>query len=211
MTSRKKPIHTGGDTELERERAKAERMRRAAEVRRKYDFGVIRTLRQRRGLTIEQFARECGLSYAPISRIETNLIKPNLETLDKVASGLGISTYNLVAMAERRETRVQDARDFNAGEFIFQATGHGFNAIPCVDGSGVPGAGDCGLSMASRTFAGCATSGCHTDEDDAFTKLRDAAGRLETLVNNLDGMNRPNIKGQVLDRYPAFNPATSPP
>src|SRR6476659_430523 len=51
------------------------RPRRGAEVRRKYDFAVIRTLRHQKGLTIEKFAKLCGLSYAPISRIETNLIK----------------------------------------------------------------------------------------------------------------------------------------
>src|SRR5687767_9836187 len=72
------------------------RTRRGASVRRKYDFAVIRTLRHQKGLTIEKFAKLCGLSYAPISRIETNLIKPNLDTLDKIAEGLGITTHTLV-------------------------------------------------------------------------------------------------------------------
>ena len=99
---------------------KQARRKRAEEVRRKYDFGVIRTLRQQKGLTIEQFAKLCGLSYAPISRIETNLIKPNLETLDKIAAGLGISTYNLVALAERREAETLKAREYQSGGFSFQ-------------------------------------------------------------------------------------------
>jgi transcriptional regulator with XRE-family HTH domain len=100
---------------------KAAREKRSQEVRRKYDFGVIRTLRLQKGLTIEKFARVCGLSYAPVSRIETNLIKPNLETLDKIAEGLGITTFNLVAMAERREAQKHRARDYRSGGFTFKS------------------------------------------------------------------------------------------
>lgn len=81
------------------------RHEREEAVKAKYDFSVIRTLRQQRKLTIEQFAKRCGLSYAPISRIETNLIKPNLDTLDKIALGLGVTTGELVTMAERRKAQ----------------------------------------------------------------------------------------------------------
>ena len=90
--------------ETQRAGSARERTDREAAVRQKYDFSVIRSLRQQKGLTIEKFARLCGLSYAPISRIETNLIKPNLDTLDKIAAGLDIRTHALVAMAERRTT-----------------------------------------------------------------------------------------------------------
>lgn len=102
------------------DRRRSDREKRAQAVKRKYDFSIIRHLRQQKALTIEKFARICGLSYAPISRIETNLIKPNLETLDKIAEGLGISTYNLVAMAERREAQIQKARDLRCGGFTFR-------------------------------------------------------------------------------------------
>jgi transcriptional regulator with XRE-family HTH domain len=98
--------------------------RRGAAVRRKYDFAVIRTLRHQKGLTIEKFAKLCGLSYAPISRIETNLIKPNLDTLDKIAEGLGITTHTLVAMAEKKETESQRALERRSGGFVFRAVGY---------------------------------------------------------------------------------------
>ena len=101
-------------------RSKRSRSEREEEVRRKYDFSVIRNLRQRRGLTIEKFAKLCGLSYAPISRIETNLIKPNLETLDKIAEGLGITTYKLVAMAEKRDAERLEGREASSGAFTFR-------------------------------------------------------------------------------------------
>lgn len=95
-------VRTNG-SEDDRRRA---RERRRGEISRKYDFGVVRHLRQQLGLTIERFAELCGVSYAPISRIEGNLIKPNLETLDRIAGGLGISTHALLAQAERRPPAV---------------------------------------------------------------------------------------------------------
>ncbi|MEE9394692.1 MAG: helix-turn-helix domain-containing protein [Planctomycetota bacterium] len=104
----------------EKKKAKRSRTQREEEVRKKYDFSVIRTLRQKRNLTIERFAKLCGLSYAPISRIETNLIKPNLETLDKIAAGLGVTTYNLVALAEKRDAEKLLSREFRSGAFSFQ-------------------------------------------------------------------------------------------
>jgi len=144
MTTKKNQSGEGQETMAEesaaqatRERKEARR-RRAEEVRRKYDFGVIRALRQQRNLTIEQFAKICGLSYAPISRIETNLIKPNLETLDKIAAGLGISTYSLVAMAERREALTQKAREYRFGGFFFQMLS--FDDLAIYFGEGPAGA-----------------------------------------------------------------------
>jgi transcriptional regulator with XRE-family HTH domain len=100
------------------------RPRRGAAVRRKYDFAVIRTLRHQKGLTIEKFAKLCGLSYAPISRIETNLIKPNLDTLDKIAEGLGITTHSLVALAEKKETESQRASERRSGGFVFRSVSY---------------------------------------------------------------------------------------
>ncbi len=110
------------------------RHQRAGEVRRRYDFSVIRALRQKKGLTIEKFARECGLSYAPISRIETNLIKPNLDTLDRIAEGLGISTFGLLALAERTDTSVQNTREVRAGTFHFHALSMGQTEILLGEG-----------------------------------------------------------------------------
>ena len=153
----------GGEAAVERRKA---RLKRAEEVRRKYDFGVIRSLRQARNLTIEQFAKICGLSYAPISRIETNLIKPNLETLDKIAEGLGITTYNLVAMAERRDAQTQKARDYRSGGFQFKSVA--FEGIEIYLGEG-------------RKGAVAADPDIHTKD---FVTVMVRTGVLEIRVNN---------------------------
>ncbi|MFT7616981.1 MAG: transcriptional regulator with XRE-family HTH domain [Planctomycetota bacterium] len=129
---------------------KKSRAEREAEVRRKYDFGVIRSLRQEKGLTIEKFAKLCGLSYAPISRIETNLIKPNLETLDKIAKGLGITTYNLVAMAEKRDAELRDGHEYKAGAFEFRT--FTFDGVNVSYGSAPKGATTDELDMRSQQY-----------------------------------------------------------
>ncbi|MCA9322611.1 MAG: helix-turn-helix domain-containing protein [Planctomycetes bacterium] len=130
--------------------AKKTRREREAEVKRKYDFSVIRTLRQARGLTIEKFAKVCGLSYAPISRIETNLIKPNLDTLDKIAAGLGITTYNLVAMAEKRDAEMTTGRSYESDGFKF--TTFTFESFDVSYGTASRGAVATDIDVRDRDF-----------------------------------------------------------
>lgn len=138
------------NTKAVREKARRSRTEREKEVRKKYDFSVIRTLRQERGLTIEKFAKLCGLSYAPISRIETNLIKPNLETLDKIAAGLGITTYNLVAMAEKRDAHKVEPKCYESGGF--ELTTYTFGALDVTRGSAAAGAETTSLDVRQREF-----------------------------------------------------------
>lgn len=119
--------HASGSTKAVRstpaEVRAQERKAKGAFVRKKYDFTVIRKLRHEKSLTIEQFAKVCGLSYAPVSRIETNLIKPNLDTLDKIADGLGITTHRLIALAEKRDVVQDRVREARSATMTFSATG----------------------------------------------------------------------------------------
>ena len=66
----------------------------------KYDFGVIRTLRQRMNLTLEKLAKVSGLTYPTVESIEKNKTSPSLKTLDALASALKISASDLVGLAE---------------------------------------------------------------------------------------------------------------
>jgi hypothetical protein len=62
--------------------------------------------------------------------------------------------------------------DQATGEFVFQSVGHTFQAIPCVDGDGIPnGETDCAITTAERSFVGCVDSGCHSSEDGAAAIL----------------------------------------
>jgi predicted CXXCH cytochrome family protein len=74
--------------------------------------------------------------------------------------------------------------DAATGDFQFQATGHLFQAIPCLDAQGIPTTGDCALTQ--RTFRSCAASGCHGSETVARNLYTLAETRIEDLVEELD-------------------------
>jgi predicted CXXCH cytochrome family protein len=83
------------------------------------------------------------------------------------------------------------------GQLITNSEGHLFAAIPCINAQGVPQGGDCGLSTQLRSFRGCATSGCHT-EQSAFNALTTAATRINRLAQQLEAQLRavdPNLAG----------------
>lgn len=67
------------------------------------------------------------------------------------------------------------------GEFLYSATGHVFNAIPCLDAQGIPTTEDCGMNTAARSFAGCTGARCHGTEQTAFSALTASTMRLRFL------------------------------
>ncbi len=75
-----------------------------------------------------------------------------------------------------------------AGQLAWHYTGHSFYAIPCVDTAGIDSTNACDVS--ARSFAACATSGCHSSADVARglyesldTETKYLAGILWTDVN----------------------------
>ncbi len=83
-----------------------------------------------------------------------------------------------------------ELEDPETGAFSFRATGHSFQAIPCVDENGVPtGETDCGLQ--ERSYGGC--TGCHGSADAARSALIVARNRIDGLVGTI---------GALLDRIP---------
>lgn len=67
-----------------------------------YNFRILRVLRRRLNLTLEQLAERSGLTYATVAALETNKTYPSLKTLDAIAGTLQISTSSLVSLAEHR-------------------------------------------------------------------------------------------------------------
>jgi predicted CXXCH cytochrome family protein len=84
-----------------------------------------------------------------------------------------------------------ELRDPLTNSFTFRATGHSFQAIPCVDASGVP-TGDRNCDMMQRSFRSC--TGCHLTEGSARTALIVAEMRISRLVAEI---------GSLLPRIPA--------
>ena len=57
----------------------------------------IRTIRQRKKLTLQALARKAGgMSYTFLSNVETGKADPSLSTLKRLASALGVSVSELV-------------------------------------------------------------------------------------------------------------------
>jgi predicted CXXCH cytochrome family protein len=78
-----------------------------------------------------------------------------------------------------------EVTDEVTGDFVFNATGHLFEAIPCVDGSGVPISGaECELE--ERAFTSCTTAGCHGSEEAARSAYITAKDRIDELVDEVD-------------------------
>ena len=97
-----------------------------------YDFSVLRDLRQRQGLTIQDVSTKCGISTAVISKLERNRSSAELETLFRVARVFGLSATDLLSLAESRTAHKTTAREYTSGNFVCQKVTYG--NIECFHG-----------------------------------------------------------------------------
>ena len=57
----------------------------------------IKQLRNKQGLTQDALARKSDIPYTTLTKIESNVItKPSIQTVAKIAKGLGVSIDKLV-------------------------------------------------------------------------------------------------------------------
>ena len=57
----------------------------------------IKQLRNKQGLTQDELARKADIKYTTLTKIETNVItKPSIQTVMKIATGLGIGIDDLM-------------------------------------------------------------------------------------------------------------------
>ena len=105
--------------------------------------------------------------------------------------------------------------DEATGEFEFQAVGHTFQAIPCLDENGIPnGETDCEVSQTARSWFGCTGGPCHanTEGPEALltnkveNQIRPAAEELLALLEIVDpGLDEPG--GEIDANNPTFTVA----
>jgi transcriptional regulator with XRE-family HTH domain len=86
-----------------------------------YNFKVLRVLRGRLNLTLEQLAERSGLTSSTVGALEANRTQPSLKTLDAISGALEISTSSLVGLAEqrlvqRRRSEYERSSDFQNGD-----------------------------------------------------------------------------------------------
>ena len=75
----------------------------------RYDFGILRAMRKRKNLTLEQLAERAELTYPTVASIENNKSLPSIKSLDAIAGVLELSTSNLLKLAERQVVRKRTA------------------------------------------------------------------------------------------------------
>jgi quercetin dioxygenase-like cupin family protein len=69
----------------------ANKMREKPGALEQYVGDVIRRLRHRKRLSVRTLASKCGFSPSFISQVELNRVSPSLASLERIASGIGVS------------------------------------------------------------------------------------------------------------------------
>jgi len=85
---------------------------------------VIKEFRRLNDLNLEEFGKMCGLSKSYISMLENNKdprgnpVNPSLETIDKIASAIGVDTDALVGQIDQDVVvnRRKPLTDFDTSE-----------------------------------------------------------------------------------------------
>ncbi len=85
----------------------------------RYDFSVVRQLRQREGQTLAQLSQASGISVPVISKLERNQSSAELETIAKIASAFGMAGSDLVALAESSLAHRKKADGYESEGFYF--------------------------------------------------------------------------------------------
>jgi len=104
----------------------------------KYDFSFLRQLRKRDELTIGDVSKRSGISAAVISKLERNQTRAELETLFKLSRVFGLTTNELVALAESRTSQRAHSAKHVAGGFILREIS--YSNIRCLFGAAPKGA-----------------------------------------------------------------------
>jgi predicted CXXCH cytochrome family protein len=108
-----------------------------------------------------------------------------------------------------------EVTDSETGEFAFQATGHLFLAIPCIDENGLPynpaEGEECDIS--ERSFNACATSGCHGGNPETArltfslrsTQLQERADDLQLMLDQVPPTEFDTSNGITVAEGAKFN------
>jgi transcriptional regulator with XRE-family HTH domain len=85
-----------------------------------FDFSILRDIRKREGLTLEEVASRSGLSIAVISRLERNQTSAELETLYRLGRVYGMSATDLLGVAESRMAHLKRDEEYRSDGFSFR-------------------------------------------------------------------------------------------
>nr|DAZ18289.1 MAG TPA: helix-turn-helix domain protein [Caudoviricetes sp.] len=68
----------------------------------------IKKIREKKGMTQKELADKCNIIYQTIGKYERDLLNPKYETLQKIATALDISYFELLDISETtKESNIQ--------------------------------------------------------------------------------------------------------
>lgn len=86
----------------------------------KFDFSVLRTLRDQHEFTLADLSAASGVSAGVISKLERNQQSAELDTLYRLARAFGLSATDLLALAESPLAHRSGERTYRSGAFKFR-------------------------------------------------------------------------------------------
>lgn len=86
----------------------------------RFDFGVLRSLRQQHHMTLADLSKASEVSVAVISKLERNQSSAELDTLFRLARAFGLSATDLLAMAEAPLAHKVKETRYRSGDFTFR-------------------------------------------------------------------------------------------
>ena len=86
----------------------------------KFDFSVLRRLRQQKDLTLADLAKASKVSPAVISKLERNQQAPGIDTLYRLGRAFGMSATELLSLAESPLAHRNREDSHRSGGFTFR-------------------------------------------------------------------------------------------
>ena len=86
----------------------------------KFNFSVLRTLREQHELTLAALSDASGVSAAVISKLERNQQSAELDTLYRLARAFSLSATDLLAMCESDLAHRTAEKSYRSGDFRFR-------------------------------------------------------------------------------------------
>ena len=86
----------------------------------KFDFRVLRRLREQHEMTLADLTAASGVSVAVISKLERNQQSAELDTLYRLARAFGLSATDLLALTESPLAHRSTEKSYRSGDFKFR-------------------------------------------------------------------------------------------
>jgi len=112
----------------------------------------IKRIRKEKGLTQKKLGQLCGINEVQIRQYEIGKANPKIETVDKIATGLGIPIYDL--LGESIESAMKNVTDNikNENTFLNYLLSLGYEYIPTLDNDIIGDGSDRGIYIKDESI-----------------------------------------------------------